>query len=86
VTFAEDIGDRQVLRKTLLSLSEDVARRLRKRGLRGRTVKLKLRYADFKTLTRQVTMEAPTDLDQVIFDQRRPDLWRGPGTSAGRCD
>ncbi|MFB0536884.1 MAG: DNA polymerase IV [Anaerolineae bacterium] len=69
VTFAEDIGDRQVLRKKLLSLSEDVARRLRKRGLRGRTVKLKLRYSDFKTLTRQVTLDAPTDLEQVIFEQ-----------------
>jgi len=69
VTFAEDIGDMQVLRKKLLSLSEDVARRLRKRGLRGRTVKLKLRYADFTTLTRQVTLDVPTDLEQVIFDQ-----------------
>ena len=52
-----------------LSLSEDVARWLRKRGLRGRTVKLKLRYSDFTTLTRQVTMDVPTDLEQVIFDQ-----------------
>ena len=69
VTFAEDIGDMQVLRKTLLSLSESVARRLQKRGLRGRTVKLKLRYSDFKTLTRQVTLDAPTDLEQVIFEQ-----------------
>ena len=69
VTFAEDVGDRQVLRKTLLSLSEDVARRLWKRGLHGRTVKLKLRYADFTTLTRQVTLDVPTDLEQVIFDQ-----------------
>jgi DNA polymerase-4 len=69
VTFAQDIGDRRALRKTLLSLSEDVARQLRKRGLRGRTVKLKLRYADFTTLTRQVTVAAPTDLAQVIFDQ-----------------
>jgi DNA polymerase-4 len=68
-TFAEDVGDRQVLRKTLLSLSESVTRRLRKRGLRGRTVKLKLRYADFTTLTRQVTLDAPTDLEQVIFDR-----------------
>jgi len=68
-TFAEDIGDRQVLRKKLLSLSEDVARRLRKRGLQGRTVKLKLRYADFTTLTRQVTLEVPTDLGRVVFDQ-----------------
>jgi DNA polymerase-4 len=69
VTFAKDVGDGQVLKKTLLSLSEDVARRLRKRGLRGRTVKLKLRYADFTTLTRQVTLDVPTDLEQVIFDQ-----------------
>ena len=69
VTFAEDIGDRQALRKALLSLSEDVARGLRKRRLRGRTVKLKLRYSDFTTLTRQVTLEALTDLEQVIFDQ-----------------
>ena len=52
-----------------LSLSEDVARWLRKRGLRGRTVKLKLRYSDFTTLTRQVTLDIPTDLEQVIFDQ-----------------
>ncbi len=69
VTFAKDVGDRQVLRKKLLSLSGSVARQLRRRGLRGRTVKLKLRYSDFQTLTRQVTMEAPTDLEQVIFDQ-----------------
>jgi DNA polymerase-4 len=68
-TFAEDIGDMRVLKKTLLSLSESVARRLRKQGLRGRTVKLKLRYADFTTLTRQVTIDIPTDLEQVVFDQ-----------------
>ncbi len=46
-----------------------MARRLRKRGLQGRTVKLKLRYADFTTLTRQVTIEVPTDLGRVVFDQ-----------------
>jgi DNA polymerase-4 len=68
-TFARDIGDRKLLRKKLFSLSESVAQMLRKRGLRGRTVKLKLRYADFETHTRQVTMDSPTDLDQVIFDQ-----------------
>jgi DNA polymerase-4 len=77
-TFAEDIGDMQTLQKKLLSLSEDVARRLRKRGLRGRTVKLKLRYDDFTTLTRQVTLDAPTDLEQVIFDQAARLLERCP--------
>jgi DNA polymerase-4 len=69
VTFAEDVGDQEVLRKELLALSESVGRLLRKRGLSGRTVKLKLRYADFKTLTRQTTMRTPTDLGRVIFDQ-----------------
>jgi DNA polymerase-4 len=68
-TFAQDVGDRRVLRKKLLVLCESVARQLRKRGLCGRTVKLKLRYADFQTITRQVTMASPTDLEQVIFEQ-----------------
>ena len=68
VTFAQDIEERQVLRKQLFALSESVAHMLRKRGLRGRTIKLKLRYSDFETLTRQVTIGSPTDLGQVIFD------------------
>jgi DNA polymerase-4 len=84
-TFAEDIGDMQVLRKKLLSLSEDVARRLRKRGLQGRTVKLKLRYADFTTLTRQVTLDVPTDLEQVIFDQAVGLLERCPELVEGKA-
>ncbi|MDH4208486.1 MAG: DNA polymerase IV [Anaerolineae bacterium] len=69
VTFAQDIGVRQALRKQLRTLSESVARTLRKRGLRGRTVTLKLRYSDFETLTRQVTVASATDLEQVIFEQ-----------------
>jgi len=68
-TFAQDIGDRRVLRRKLRILSESVARQLRRRGRRARTVKLKLRYSDFETLTRQVTMSTPTDLEPVIFDQ-----------------
>jgi DNA polymerase-4 len=85
VTFAEDVGDMQVLRKKLLSLSESVARRLRKRGLRGRTVKLKLRYNDFTTLTRQVTLDVPTDLEQVIFDQAARLLERCPELVEGKA-
>ncbi len=70
-TFAEDVGDPKLLRRWLLTLSESVARQLRRRGLHGRTVKLKLRYSDFETLTRQVTLETPTDLEQVIFDRAK---------------
>ncbi len=66
-TFATDISDRQVLYETLHSLSESVGRRLRKHALRVYTVKLKLRWQDFTTLTRQETMPSPTDDDREIY-------------------
>jgi DNA polymerase-4 len=66
-TFAKDISDGEVLRRTLRQLSEQVGRRLRKAGLQGTTVKLKLRWSDFTTLTRQVTLPQPTNLDAEIY-------------------
>ena len=66
-TFARDINDPDSLRKTLRQLSEQVGRSLRKSGLRGRTVKLKLRWQDFTTLTRQVTLAQPSNLDEDIY-------------------
>jgi DNA polymerase-4 len=66
-TFARDVRDPEALRKTLRQLSEQVGRALRKAGLKGRTVKLKLRWHDFTTLTRQVTLSAPCDLDEEIY-------------------
>ena len=66
-TFARDVKDPDMLRKTLRQLSEQVGRGLRKAGLQGRTVKLKLRWQDFTTLTRQVTLPAPCDLDDEIY-------------------
>ncbi len=67
-TFAENVTDEVELRRTLSRLSEDVGRRLRRAGLAGGTVKLKLRWSDFTTLTRQVTLNAPTDRDNDIYD------------------
>jgi len=75
-TFAEDIGDRRTLERELLHLSEGVARQLRRRGLFARTVRLKLRYADFTTITRQCTLAQPTNLDQVLYREGRK-LLRG---------
>ncbi len=66
-TFALDIGDVQVLYETLHSLSESVGRRLRKKKLKGSTIKLKLRWSDFTTLTRQVTLSDPTNDDREIY-------------------
>ncbi|HJW82922.1 MAG TPA: DNA polymerase IV [Anaerolineae bacterium] len=68
VTFARDIADRERLRRVLLELSEGVGARLRAGGVDARTVALKLRYADFTTLTRQTTLPEPTHLDQPIYD------------------
>ena len=65
-TFARDVSDPEALRKTLRQLAAQVGRSLRKAGLKGRTVKLKLRWHDFTTLTRQVTLAEPCDLDEEI--------------------
>jgi DNA polymerase IV len=66
-TFSQDITDVQALYETLHSLSESVGRRLRKKNLKGITVKLKLRWSDFSTLTRQATLTDPTNDDREIY-------------------
>ena len=65
-TFARDVRDDRQLEGTLRYLSEKVGRRLRKSGLAGTTVKIKLRWPDFKTITRQMTLPALVDQDDEI--------------------
>jgi DNA polymerase-4 len=67
-TFGQDTGDRSRLKSTLRYLGERVAADLRRQGKRARCITLKLRYADFTTITRRQTLSQPTDSDQVIFD------------------
>lgn len=67
-TFAKDISDGELLRRVLRQQSESVGRRLRKSNLSGTTVKIKLRWADFTTLTRQLTLDHPTNLDREIVE------------------
>ena len=66
-TFARDVEDRQELMRTLRRLADRVARRLRADEVTGTTVKIKLRWSDFTTLTRQATLPQPTDLDNEIY-------------------
>ncbi len=68
VTFVKDIRDATQLEQTLRTLSESVGRRLRKDSLAGTTVQIKLRWADFTTITRQITLASATNLDQEIFE------------------
>jgi DNA polymerase-4 len=77
-TFPKDVADREELRLFLLSFCEEVAYGLRDRGLRGRTVTLKARYADFTTITRTKTLPAATNLGLRIYAAARELLDRVP--------
>jgi len=65
-TFARDLTDADYLEAVLLDQALRVSRRLRHDGVAGRVVQLKLRYHDFRTLTRRVTLAAPTaDMGEI---------------------
>lgn len=66
-TFEEDTNDLEHLERTLSYLAQQVGRRLREHQLFARTVGLKIRFAPFRTVTRDVTLDEPGQLDFVIF-------------------
>ena len=66
-TFAVDTADNALLHRELLRLSHRTAERLRSSGMVARTVALKLRYADFSTITRSRTVHTPVDSTQMIY-------------------
>ncbi len=67
-TFLEDVTDITVLRTELRRLADRVAARLRQAGWEASTIALKLRYADFTTLSRSLTLPEPTHVGQRIGD------------------
>ncbi len=66
-TFSRDISDGETLRKALREQSTTVAKSLQKANLLGGTVKLKLRWPDFTTITRQVALPEPSDQGNAIY-------------------
>jgi DNA polymerase-4 len=68
VTYPKDIRDETRLRQTLEKQSDHIARHLQRKGLTARTVKIKLRWPDFTTLTRQTTLGQPTDDGKTILN------------------
>jgi DNA polymerase-4 len=66
-TFSRDLRDEESLKRHLWRLSRDVARQLQKMELAAGTVAIKLRYANFETLTRQMSLAVPTDDEQAIY-------------------
>ncbi|WP_426225830.1 DNA polymerase IV [Pseudarthrobacter sp. DSP2-3-2b1] len=65
-TFAVDTADEAIISRELLRLAHRTAGRLRSSGMVARTVALKLRYADFSTITRSRTVHTPVDSAQLI--------------------
>ena len=66
-TFEQDTHDVAFLSATLRYQAERVGADLRELGKQAKCVSIKVRYADFTTITRQCTLSQPTDLDQTIF-------------------
>jgi DNA polymerase IV len=65
-TFARDTDDREVILREVLRLSGKVASRMRTAQVAGRTVTLKVRFADFTTITRSRTLPEATDVTREI--------------------
>jgi DNA polymerase-4 len=85
MTFETDITDPEVIRRELLRMSNMVAVRLRTAGFVGRTVVLKLRFADFTTITRSRTLKEPTDLGRRIYEEVR-DIYEALWTSSAASE
>jgi DNA polymerase-4 len=70
-TFGHDLDAREAIHRELLRLAERVARRMRREGIAARTVTIKVRFANFTTITRSKTLAEPTDLGARLYAAAR---------------
>ena len=82
-TFATDITDKDILLEVLLSQVEDVAQRLRLNDLDAKTITLKLRYEDFRTITRSSTFVQPTNTTKTLWQEAEQVFLKWHKKSAG---
>jgi DNA polymerase-4 len=66
-TFSDDVDDEKELRRTLALLADRVSARLRQEGLAASTVGVKVRLADFTTMSRERSLKEPVNADNDIF-------------------
>jgi len=67
VTYSKDILDLEPAKRELLSLANRVARRMRRKGLEGKTITVKVKYSDFKLITRSATLHHYTNDSSEIY-------------------
>lgn len=65
-TFSHDIREREVLEAWVIELGGQVGRRLRRYSIKGRTIQIKIRFSDFKTITRSLSLSEPSDTTAEI--------------------
>lgn len=75
ITLTHDLIKKEVICSRLLVIAESVGHRLRRKGLTGRTVSLKLKYNDFAVITRSKTLKISTDLTDEIFETAKELLY-----------
>lgn len=83
-TFNSDIKDVQWLEDTLWELCEKISARMKASGFEGQVVTLKLKSANFKTITRRRTLEQPANLARVVFSAAKVMLHEAAGGNAYR--
>jgi DNA polymerase-4 len=71
LTMPEDTGDMRTLEKYLMGLADKVGRRLRRQGLKGRTVTLKVKTHKHRLITRSSTLEKPVSRGKTIYEEAR---------------
>ena len=67
-TLEQDLDDPEILAEIARDLAETVGRRLRRKRLKAKRIELKVRFADFRTVTKAMTFREPTNSDRVIIE------------------
>jgi len=67
ITFSENVSDERILRNQILKQSNNISKTMEKSNLLGYVVKIKLRWPDFTTITRQTTLPHPTEKGDAIY-------------------
>lgn len=66
ITFQSDLEGEEVIKMEVLKIAEMVCSEMQSKDLYGRTIQLKLRYSDFKTITRSFSLEKPTNAKEAV--------------------
>ncbi len=74
ITLEYDTTDKRIIEKIFITLVEKVSNRLQQKGWKGKTIKIKIKYFDFKSITRQLTLQKPTDKVSIFYKNGLPIL------------